>query len=464
MTGRAGRVLAIACLATFMVFLDTTIVNIAFPDLRESFEQSSLATLSWVINAYAVVFAALLMPAGRYADAVGRRRVFLFGTSLFAGSSMICAAAPTAEVLIGARVVQGAGAAAMLPTAFALLLPEFPPEQQGKAIAAWGAAGSFAAAAGPSLGGLMVDLVDWRLVFIVNVPIGAAALISAARVLREDERPAYRRLPDLLGTVLVAVGVGLVTLGITKGEDWGWTEPATLASLVGGVCIAVWALLRARRHPVPAIDTSLWRIRPFAIVNLASLVFGVGLFAFLLIGVLFLTTVWGYSVLEAGLAVSPGAIGAALVAPLAARLCQRRGVHAAIVPGGLLFAGICLWVVLAIDDQPNFVGLWLPTGTLGGIALGLSAVGLATGAAASLPPPALGAGIALNQTARQLGGALGIAALVALLSADPGIEGFLRGWAMCGLAGVATALVAARLRRRRPATAAEREAAAVEAA
>jgi EmrB/QacA subfamily drug resistance transporter len=450
-SARGARVLALSCVATFMIFLDATIVNVAFPDLRESFPGSSLATLSWVINAYAVVFAALLMPAGRLADLLGRRRLFMLGTALFAISSAVCAVAPSAGVLIAARIVQGAAAAAMLPTAFALLVDELPAEQHGRAIAAWGAAGSFAAAAGPSLGGLMVDLVDWRLVFVVNVPVGAAAVAAAARLLRRDDRAGGGALPDLLGTALLAGGVGLVTLGITKGEDWGWTSEATLGALAGGAGVAAWALLRARGQPVPAIETSLWRIRPFAIVNLASLVFGVALFGFLLIGVLFLTTVWRYSVLEAGLAVSPGALGAVLVAPLAARICARRGVRAAAVPGALLFAGVCAWVVLAIGERPEFVALWLPTGTLGGIALGLVAVALATGAATSLPPASLGAGIALNQTARQLGGALGVAGLVALLAADRGIDGYLRGWAMCGIAAVATALVAARLEPRRAA-------------
>src|SRR5689334_24198147 len=204
---RRWKVLLVTAVAVFMGFLDVTIVNIAFPDIRTSFSDSSLAGLSWVLNAYNIVFAALLVPAGRLADIVGRRRMFFIGLITFLLASAVCGLAGSVEMLVAARVVQAAGAAILVPTSLALLLPEFPLEQRATATALWGATGAVAAATGPSLGGVLVHLTDWRLVFFVNIPIGLAALIPARRLLRES-REAHPYMPDLLGALFLALGVG----------------------------------------------------------------------------------------------------------------------------------------------------------------------------------------------------------------------------------------------------------------
>ena len=185
---RRWKVLLVTSVAVFMGFLDVTIVNIAFPDIRASFPDSSLAGLSWVLNAYNIVFAALLVPAGRLADMVGRRRMFFIGLITFLAASAVCGLAGSVPVLVGARVVQAAGGAMLVPTSLGLLLPEFPIEQRSTATALWGATGAVAAATGPSLGGVLVHATDWRLVFFVNIPIGLAALIPARRLLREHKQ------------------------------------------------------------------------------------------------------------------------------------------------------------------------------------------------------------------------------------------------------------------------------------
>src|SRR5918912_3077596 len=188
---RSWQVLLVTAGAVFMGFLDVTIVNIAFPDIRSSFPHSSLAGLSWVLNAYNVVFAALLVPAGRVADIVGRRRMFFIGLLTFLAASAVCGAATSVEVLVAARVVQAAGGAILVPTSLGLLLPEFPLEERATATALWGATGAMAAATGPSLGGVLVDASSWRLVFFVNLIIGLPALIPARRLLTEtrNEHP-----------------------------------------------------------------------------------------------------------------------------------------------------------------------------------------------------------------------------------------------------------------------------------
>src|SRR4051812_11567688 len=250
-------VLLIASGATFLAVLDVTVVNLAFPDLASDFRGSSVTDLSWVITAYAVLFAALLTPAGRVADLVGRRRVFMSGVALFTLASLGSALAPSMGALIAARAVRGAGAGAMIPAALGVILAETAPEKRSAAIGLWGAASSMAAAAGPTLGGLLVTGLGWRSVFYVNVPIGIAILAGARAVVRPA--PGHGgRAPDVIGTLAVVSGIALVVLGVTQAEHWGWASPATVSALAGGALFVAAALGRSTRHPSPAVETSLW--------------------------------------------------------------------------------------------------------------------------------------------------------------------------------------------------------------
>jgi EmrB/QacA subfamily drug resistance transporter len=442
---QAMRVLGVTCLATFMAFVDVTIVNTAFPDLERSFSESSLGSLSWIINSYTILFAALLLPAGRIADLAGRRRVFLYGVGLFTIASAACAVAPTLGLLIAARAVQGIAAAAMIPTGLALMLPEFPPERRAVAIGIWGASNSVAAAAGPVLGGALVELSDWRLVFLINVPVGVITLIAGLRVLREHAIAPGRQIPDLLGTAQLTIGIALVFLSIVKGNDWGWLTAATGGTLGAGAVLIAAALRRSASHPVPAVETSLWRIPGMAAINLSSLLAGVAFFAFILGGTLFLTSVWEYSVLEAGLAMTTGAFSSAIAAPLAGRASARYGEAPVTIAGAIAFVASAAVMTLALGTEPNFLGAWLPAGLLVGAGIGLMFPAIASAAIQGVTPQRLGAGIALNMTARQVGGGLGIAGLVALLSSnwsDP-MARFDAAWLMCGAAAAGVGLVTA---------------------
>src|SRR5918912_3074323 len=261
---RKWKVLLVTSVAVFMSFLDVTIVNIAFPDIRASFAGSSLAGLSWILNAYNIVFAALLVPSGRIADRVGRRRVFLAGLLTFLGASAAAGLAPTVEVLVAARVVQAVGAAALVPTSLALLLPEFPLAQRATATGIWGATGAIAAALGPSLGGTLVEAAGWRWVFFVNVAIGLPALIPARRLLRESREANPGPLPDGVGVGLLVAGVALLSLGIVKGQDWGWGGGRVLGALGAGAVALVLFAVRSSRHPAPVVEAGLFRVRSFA--------------------------------------------------------------------------------------------------------------------------------------------------------------------------------------------------------
>src|SRR6201747_580483 len=228
---RRWKVLLITSIGLFMASLDLFIVNIAFPDIAADFNGASLPSLPWVLTAYAIVFAALLVPAGRIADRVGRKRIFISGLLLFAGASALCAVAPSLDVLIAARVLQATGGAMMLPTTLGLILPAFPVEQRTLAIGIWSAVGGIAAALGPPIGGLLVEL-SWRWIFLVNVPIGIITAVVAWRATQEVRDPEEGR-PDLLGAAALALGIALLTLGIVKGPEWGWLGAATLASFAG---------------------------------------------------------------------------------------------------------------------------------------------------------------------------------------------------------------------------------------
>ena len=220
-------VLAVASLGAAVAFIDATIVNIAFPDIERSFRGSSISTLSWVLNAYNIVFAAFLVAAGRIADLVGRRRVFVFGLELFTFASLLCAIAPSPGTLIAFRMLQALGAACLVPSSLALVLNAFPPERRSHGVALLSAVGAGAAGIGPSLGGLLVAAYDWRLVFLVNMPVGLAAVWLARRRLVESRTPGRRRMPDILGAFTFAIAMGALVLGVVQGQRWGWGAPGS---------------------------------------------------------------------------------------------------------------------------------------------------------------------------------------------------------------------------------------------
>jgi EmrB/QacA subfamily drug resistance transporter len=445
MKQRKWQVLGVTSVAVFMSFLDVTIVNIAFPDIRASFAGASLAALSWILTAYNIVFAALLVPAGRLADRVGRRRTFMAGLLTFLGASAAAGVAPTLEVLVAARVVQAAGAAALVPTSLALLLPEFPLKQRATATGIWGATGAVAAALGPSLGGTLVDAAGWRWVFFVNLAIGLPALVPARRLLREAREPSPGPLPDGVGAGLLVAGVGLLSLGIVKGQDWGWGGGRVLGALGAGVLLLVLFAARSKRHPAPVVEPALFGVRSFAVSNAGMFAFALGFYAFLLANVLFLTGPWHYSVLEAGFALTPGPLMAAVGAPIGGRLADRFGQRVVALPGGVLFGLGCVGIAASTGPTPAYASEVLPWLPLTGFGVGLSFSAWGSAAVAELPPSRFATGGAIIGCVRQIGAVLGIAVLVAVLdgaaTGDP-LDPFHTAWRLMAIAGVTAAALA----------------------
>ncbi len=393
------------------------------PALHREFPTSTLPDLSWVMSAYAVLFAALLAPTGRLADTLGRKRILLGGIVLFTVASLLCALSPTLPLLIAARAIQGVGAAVMVPASLSVLLLDTPAERRVMSISLLSAAGAAAAAVGPSLGGLLVEAFSWHAVFLINIPFGIALVIAGTRIFRPAK--AIGGAPDPVGTLLLALGIGGLTLGITNGTTWEWTSARTLACLVGGVACLVLAVLRSLRHRAPAFEFALFsHNRMFTGANLVALLYGTVMYAWLLGNVLFLTEIWHYTELQAGLAQTPGAILAAVGAVLMGKVMGRfGGPRFAAVIGMTSHAVVPAIMLFILTSDPAFLEIWLPASVFVGFGIGATMMASMSAAATSAPPTKYASVSALNSTARQIGGALGAAAVATILQSGTAADG-----------------------------------------
>ncbi len=410
---RKWAVSLIVCVGVFMASLDLFIVNIAFPAIGRHFGGASLGSLSWILSAYAIVFAALLVPAGRWADAFGRKRAFLLGLAIFVAASAACALAPSVGFLIAARVVQAVGGALMLPTSLGLMLPEFGPHERHVAIGAWAATGGIAAAAGPPLGGLLVQ-ADWRLVFLVNVPVGLLGLGFGLRTLGERrERDAAR--PDVLGALALIVAIGSLVVAIVKGQEWGWGSLQVIVLLLVTATLLPALWWRSERHPAPVIEPAMLRVRSVRPGGGRLRAVLRRLWRDAAVGRPVPHGVWHESVLTAGLMLFPGPAMATTFSIPSARLGARFGYRLPGVIGALMFAGGSVWFITQTGDRPAFLSEYLPGSMIGGAGVGLVIPTLTGAGASSLAPERFATGAAVLTMGRQIGAALGVALLVAVL-------------------------------------------------
>jgi EmrB/QacA subfamily drug resistance transporter len=451
----AWRVLAVTSLAVFAVSLDTTVLFVAFPAIRESFREATTAHLSWILNAYTIVFGSLLVPAGRIADRFGHRRIFLLGVAIFTLASALCGLAPSADLLIGFRALQAVGAALLMPSSLALVLDAFPPQRRATAVGLWAAVGALAAAAGPSLGSAIVESLGWRWAMYLNLPVGAVAILRGRALLGEMRARESKDLPDPLGIALLIASVALLALGVVQMGDWGPTGAKTVASLSGGLALLLVFVARTRRAKSPAVDLTLFRERNYRIANLAMFVFGISFSAMFFMFVFFLTQAWGYSLLQAGLAITPGPLTVIPVAIIGGRIADARGHRVLLVVGGLVFAMGGALMLASIKSPPDFLFVWLPRALVTGVGVGLVLPSLSGAAVQSLPTAHFAVGSAVTQAVRQMASVLGVAAVIALLGA-PGEGGPLVGFErICVLliaGGLLTTLLSLGLRRRPPAS------------
>jgi EmrB/QacA subfamily drug resistance transporter len=441
---RAWRTLAWTSLAVFMAILDGTVLFVAFPSIGRSFPTVSAADLSWILNAYTIVYGALLVPAGRIADRLGRRRVFLSGVALFALASLAAGLAPSPAFIIAARILQAIGGAMLTPSSLALVLAAFPRSKRSVAVSLWAAVGALAAAVGPSAGSGIIQLGGWRWAFFVNLPFALIALARGRHVLEESQAPNAEGVPDAVGIVQLVAGMALVALGVVRAREWGANR--ALACIVLGVALLVIFVRRSSRVASPALDLALFEVRSFRYANLATLVYGATFSTMFLGSVLFLTNVWGYSTFQAGLGITPGPLVVMAVAPLAGRVAARRGHRFLLLPGGILFALAFLVRYLSTSPTPHYVTEWLPPMIASGVGVGLILPSLAGAAAHSLPAHRLAVGSGVNQAVRQIGGVLGVGIVIGLVGRAHGTEAlptFQVIFFLLVLGGLATAAISA---------------------
>jgi EmrB/QacA subfamily drug resistance transporter len=405
-----------------MTFVDMTIVNIAFPSIRSSFPNTSLSTLSWVFNGYNVVFAAFLVPAGRLADSLGRRRLFQVGLGGFAVASAVCAAAPSAAVLIAGRLLQAAAAAILVPASLSLSLLSAPADRRATTFSSWTAAAAVGAGIGMPLGGLLVRTCGWPLIFVVNLPVAALALVLSQRLVPESRDESAGPLPDLAGAAVLALVLGALALGIVKVSDWGLTDARVVGCWSAAALLLAVFVRRCGRHPRPVFERDLLARPGFVSANVMSAIGAVGYFMYLLGNVLFLTGVWHYSALRAGFATFPSAVVAGLVARPAGRFADRSGHALPLLIGCVLWAAGCLLWAARMGNHPAYLGGFLPGQLLSGAGVGIAFPLVGTAAVASVPPIRLATGAGVNAAVRQIGAVLGIALAVSVVAQPSAVD------------------------------------------
>jgi len=408
-----GLLLAVICVAQFMVILDVAVVNVALPSIRSSLGFST-AGLEWVVNAYTLTFAGFLMLGGRASDLLGRRRVLLAGVVLFTLSSLACALSGSPSVLIGARAVQGIGGAVISPASLAILTTSFAEgRERNRALGIWGAIGGIGAASGALLGGLLTQGLGWQWVFLVNVPVGLLVLTVAPRLVPEGRAELAHRHFDLAGALLVTLGFVALVYGIVRAEALGWGATGVLGPIGAGVvALAAFALVEGRFAQAPLVP--LWILSLGRLRAANGVVFALysGVFVMWFLISLYVQEVLGYDAIETGLAFLPMTVAVAIAAARAPRVVSRLGARWTIT-AGMLAAALGLALLTGIHPGASYAAV-LPGGMLAAAGLGIALVPSTIVAVQGVPAGVAGVASGLLNTSRLLGGALGLAVLTTI--------------------------------------------------
>jgi EmrB/QacA subfamily drug resistance transporter len=410
--GEAHRwwTLGLVCVSIFMLLLDITVVIVALPTIRHDLH-ATFTDLQWVIDAYALALAVLVLNAGALSDILGRKRVFIVGVALFALSSLACGLAPTSEVLIVFRGLQGIGGAIMFSTSLALINHAFPPKERGTAFGIWGATTGLAVAIGPLVGGALTTSAGWRWIFFINVPIGVVAAILSTVRLTESKDPGNRRI-DWPGLVTLSASLGLLVYALLRGNSKGWTSPLIMGFFVGAAVLMGAFLLIQARSPRSMVDLKLFRIPAFTGAQLVAFAISASMFSMFLYLTLYMQNVLGFSALGAGLRLMPVSVLIFVVAPIAGRLSSVFPVRL-LMGAGLVLIGVGLLLMSGLTPSSTWTALLLGF-VLAGAGVGLVNAPLASTAVAVAPGRQAGMAAGVNNTFRQVGIATGIAALGAI--------------------------------------------------
>ena len=419
-------ILAVLCLGLFMILLDGTIVNIAIPHIQGYFN-TSFGNIEWVMNAYILAFAVLLVTFGRFGDLWGRRKLFVGGMVLFTLGSLACGLAPSISLLIVFRVLQGIGGAAMMPSTLSIIAAVFPADKRGAAMGVWGGVSGLASGLGPVLGGIIIQYVtwpsvagSWRWIFLVNIPVGIIGVILALRLVPESKNPTAVQTLDLPGVGLISISLFCLTFALIEGQKYGWTS-ATILGLFAGSIVA-FGLFYWREHRVsqPLIDFSLFRSLNFAAGNATGLLLSAAMMGAFFTIPIFLQSVLGFSAIKAGLVMAPMSVVIIFAAPLAGVLSDRVGSKWIVAAGMFILALGLGWMaglvpgVAKISPSTTSLSLLAPF-LISGIGIGLAVAPVTSAVMATAPKERVGNASGVLSTMRQVGSLMGIAILGAVL-------------------------------------------------
>jgi EmrB/QacA subfamily drug resistance transporter len=448
--------LAAVAFGLFMIMLDNTVVNVALPSIQRDLG-TDLSELEWIVTGYALTFAALMLIGGKLADLLGRRLIFVAGLAIFTASSLACGMAESPDVLIGARIVQGVGAALMNPATLSIIAATFPPEQRGMAIGIWAGVSALALAIGPLVGGLITQHIDWSWIFFINVPVGALGIAASFLFIRESRDESEEQRLDLPGLLASGIGLFSLTYALIEANTYGWTSGRILGAFaVAAVALAAFVALEHRQR-LPMLDLTLFRSGTFAGANLAVLLVALAMFGVFFFVSLYMQNILGYSAVQAGAAFLPMTLLIMVLAPIAGKTSDRVGSRW-LIAAGMSLVGMQLVYFSQLGVDATYWNL-LPALFVGGAGMSLVMTPGAAAAVRSVSVDKSGVGSAVLNAARQVGGAMGIAVMGAIMAHDIGDErtkeAFVDGFstALGFAAGIAFlgAIVAAALIRRHPA-------------
>ncbi|ACT48219.1 MFS transporter [Methylotenera mobilis] len=412
----AWRVFAITCIAIFMVSLDTTVLYAGFNNILHSFPTSTAADLSWAMNAYSIVYAAMLIPAGGIADKYGRKKVFLVGVLLFVTASFACGASPSVFWLIVARVVQSIGACLLSPAALAIVLEAFPREKRMVVMGAWGAVGALAAALGPGIGSLIIELGGWQWAFFINIPIGLFCIWQSVATLQESVQLRDKMRLDWVGVLQLMIGVGAVAFSIVELNSVSWSKLELTSIAVVGLVILLSYIPWANANAEPLFELSLFKHKTFLFSNVAGFVFAIA-FAIMFFSFFFwMKNIWHFSQFLAGASIMPGPLTVVPTAIISGKIASKIGHRPLLITGTITYALSSLWFMTVPDASPNYVTEWLPGLLLSGLSVGLVLPSLSAASVFGLPTKDYAVGSAINHAVRQIGTVIGVSITVLLLA------------------------------------------------
>ncbi|MDN3352664.1 DHA2 family efflux MFS transporter permease subunit [Actinomadura sp. DC4] len=411
--GNQWAILLTLSLGFFMTLLDLTIVNIAMPSMIDQLH-ASLDEILWVINAYVLILAVLLITAGRLGDVRGQRNIFIFGVAAFTVASLLCGISQNAAELIAARCVQGLGAAMLMPQTMAIIVATFPPQRRGTALGIWGAVAGVATIAGPTLGGFLVSTFDWRWIFFVNLPIGVIVLVAAVTVIPSVKQERQHRL-DLGGVLIATAALFCLSFALTEGQRYEWNAWIWALGAASIVLLVIFLFQqRTQQGNEPLVPFSLFRDRNYTILNFIAAAVSVGMIGMFLPLTIYLQSVLGYSALKAGLVMAPMSVISMFVAPVAGRLSDRIGGKFILMGGLTLYAIGMAWIVLIAEPTTDWPAFW-PALIVAGVGVGCVFAPMATEAMRGIEPRMAGAASGVYNTIRQIGSVVGSAAMGAIL-------------------------------------------------